>query len=66
MWETIAIIVTLGGLELILWLLNRRVVKRYNEMQRKQLEILDRILTELAIQNSEETNDAELRTLEWN
>lgn len=66
MWETIAIIVTLGGLELILWLLDRRVVKQYNEMQRKQPEILDRILTELAIQNSEETNDAELRTLEWN
>jgi len=58
MWETIAIIVTLGGLELTLWLLNRRAAKLDREMQRKQLEILDGILTELAIQNSEDTSNA--------
>jgi hypothetical protein len=58
MWETIAIIVTLGGLEFTLWLLNRRAAKLDREMQRKQLEILDGILTELAIQNSEDTNNA--------
>jgi hypothetical protein len=56
MWETIAIIVTLGGLEFALWLLDRRAAKFDQEMQRKQLEILDGILTELAIQNSEDTN----------
>ena len=56
MWETIAIIVTLGGLEFTLWLLDRHAAKRDHEMQRKQLEILDGILTELAIQNSKETN----------
>jgi hypothetical protein len=54
MWETIAIIATLGGLEFVLWLLNRRAAKLDREMQRKQLEILDGILTELLIQNSEE------------
>ena len=54
MWETIAIIVTLGGLEFTLWLLDRRAAKRDHEMQCKQLEILDGILTELAIQNSED------------
>lgn len=54
MWETIAIIVSLGGLELTLWLLGRRAAKRDHEMQQKQLEILDGILTELAIQNSED------------
>jgi hypothetical protein len=58
MWETIAIIVTLGGLEFTLWVLDRRAAKLDHEMQRKQLEILDGILTELAIQNSEETSDA--------
>jgi hypothetical protein len=58
MWETIAIIVTLGGLEFTLWLLDRRAAKLDHEMQRKQLEILDGILTELAIQNSEDTNNA--------
>jgi hypothetical protein len=46
MWETIAIIVTLGGLEFTLWLLDRRVEKRDHEMQIKQLEILDGILTD--------------------
>jgi hypothetical protein len=54
MWETIAIIVTLGGLEFTLWLLDRRAAKQDHEMQRKQLEIMDGILTELAIQNSED------------
>ena len=34
--------------------LNRRAAKLDREMQRKQLEILDGILTELAIQNSED------------
>ena len=55
MWETIAIIASLGGLELTLWLLSRRAQKADREMQRKQLEILDGILTELAIQNSQDT-----------
>ena len=54
MWETIAIIATLGGLEFLLWLLDRRAAKLDREMQRKQLEILDGILTELAILNSED------------
>jgi len=58
MWETIAIIVTLGGLEFTLWLLDRHAAKRDHEMQRKQLEILDGILTELAIQNSEDATIA--------
>lgn len=60
MWETIAIIVTLGGLEFTLWLLDRRAAKRDHEMQHKQLEILDGILTELAIQNSEDVNNTGL------
>ena len=54
MWETIAIIVSLGGLEFTLWFLDRRAAKRDHEMQNKQMEILDGILTELAIQNSED------------
>ncbi len=54
MWETIAIILSLGGLEFMLWFLDRRAAKRDHEMQNKQLEILDGILTELAIQNSED------------
>lgn len=58
MWETIAIIVTLGGLEFTLWLLDRRAARRDHEMQRRQLEILDGILTELAIQNSEDISNA--------
>lgn len=58
MWETIAIIVTLGGLEFTLWYLDRRAARRDHEMQLKQLEILDGILTELAIQNSEDTTTA--------
>jgi len=54
MWETIAIIVSLGGLEFMLWFFDRRAAQRDHEMQNKQLEILDGILTELAIQNSED------------
>ncbi len=38
----------------MLWFLDRRAAKRDHEMQNKQLEILDGILTELAIQNSED------------
>jgi len=64
MWETIAIIVTLGGLEFTLWLLDRRAAKRDHEMQRKQLEILDGILTELAIQNAEEADNPTLSEAE--
>ncbi len=64
MWETIAIIVSLGGLEFILWFLDRRAAKRDHEMQNKQLEILDGILTELAIQNSEEVPKAGASQLE--
>ena len=55
-----AIIVTLGGLEFTLWLLDRRAAKRDHEMQSKQLEILDGILTELAIQNSVDVNSGRL------
>jgi len=58
MWETIAIIVTLGGLELTLWLLDRHAIKLDQEMQQKQLEIMDGILTELAIQNSNDEADS--------
>ncbi len=58
MWETIAIILSLGGLEFTLWFLDRRAAKRDHEMQNKQLEILDGILTELAIQNSEDATKA--------
>ena len=58
MWETIAIILSLGGLEFMLWFLDRRAAKRDHEMQNKQLEILDGILTELAIQNSEDVSRA--------
>lgn len=58
MWETIAIILSLGGLEFTLWFLNRRAAKRDREMQNRQLEILDGILTELAIQNSEDATKA--------
>lgn len=58
MWETIAIIVALGGLEFTLWFLDRRAARRDHEMQSKQLELLDGILTELAIQNSEDGDTA--------
>ena len=58
MWETIAIIMSLGGLEFTLWFLDRRAARRDHELQNKQLEILDGILTELAIQNSEDVSKA--------
>ena len=58
MWETIAIIVALGGLEFTLWFLDRRGARADHELQRKQWEILDGILTELAIQNSEDAYSA--------
>ena len=32
MWETLAIIVTLGGLELTLWLLDRCTIRQDHEM----------------------------------
>ena len=64
MWETIAIILSLGGLEFTLWFLDRRAAKRDHEMQNKQLEILDGILTELAIQNSEDVSRAGPQTQE--
>jgi hypothetical protein len=57
MWETIAIIASLGGLEFILWVLNRRAARLDREMQRKQMELLDGILTELAILNSEDATN---------
>lgn len=47
MLEAIVIIVALGGLEIILWYLDRR-------QQRKQIELLDSIWAELAIRNSVE------------
>jgi hypothetical protein len=64
MWDTIAIIATLGGLEFVLWLLSRRAAKLDREMQRKQLGILDGILTELAIQNSEDVSTSTRRQSE--
>ena len=64
MWETIAIIAALGGLEFILWVLNRRAARLDREMQHKQMEILDGILTELAILNSEDTTHAGRRESE--
>lgn len=47
MLEAFVIIVALGGLEFILWCLDRRE-------QRKQIELLDCIWAELAIRNSAE------------
>jgi hypothetical protein len=47
MLEAFVIIVALGGLEFILWYLDRRE-------QRKQIELLDSIWAELAIRNSAE------------
>lgn len=56
MWDTIAIIVLLGGLEYILWSITARHDKYMEvedrETQAKQIEILDGILTELSILNS--------------
>ena len=47
MLEAFVIIIALGGLEIILWYLDRRD-------QRKQIELLDSIWAELAIRNSTE------------
>ena len=47
MLEAVVIILALGGLEVILWYLDRRD-------QRKQIELLDSIWAELAIRNSAE------------
>ncbi len=47
MLEAFVIIVALGGLEIILWYLDRRD-------QRKEIELLDSIWAELAIRNSAE------------
>ena len=47
MLEAFVIIVALGGLEVLLWYLDRRD-------QKKQIELLDSIWTELAIRNSAE------------
>lgn len=47
MLEAFVIIVALGGLEIILWYLDRRE-------QRKEIELLDSIWAELAIRNSAE------------
>lgn len=44
------------GVELTLWPLERRATRHDHEMQQKQLEILDGILTELAIQNAEDAS----------
>jgi hypothetical protein len=45
MLEAVVIIVALGGLELILWLMERR-------SRAKELELLDAIWTELALRNA--------------
>jgi len=47
MLEALVIILALGGLEVLLWYLDRKV-------QRKQIELLDSIWAELAIRNSAE------------
>jgi len=44
--ETAIIVIALGGLEVILWFAD-------HNQQKKQNELLDAILVELAIQNSE-------------
>ena len=51
MWETLAIIASLGGLELVLWLVDRR-------RQERQLDVLESILTELTLHNAREEEDA--------
>lgn len=47
MLEALVIIVALGGLEVVLWIFDHR-------QQKKQIELLDSIWTELAIRNSAE------------
>lgn len=63
MWDTIAIIVLLGGLEYILWSISARHDKRMEAEDRatqaRQIEILDGILTELGILNSNDENPME-------
>ncbi len=54
MLEALVIIVSLGGLELVLWYLDHR-------QQKKQIELLDSIWTELAIRNSAEDEPATRR-----
>ena len=65
MWETAAIIILLGGLEFILWYKERERQKMVEEAdasaQQRQLELLDGILTELAIANSTD-NELDLPT----
>ncbi len=57
MLEALVIIVALGGLEVVLWYLDRG-------QQKKQIELLDSIWAELAIRNStEEDNAEEKRTI---
>lgn len=62
MWDTIAIIVLLGGLEFILWLAtsyhDKRLEHEDRVLQQKQIDILDGILTELAIINSSDESEA--------
>lgn len=66
MWDTIAIIVLLGGLEFLLWYWERnRQIKAELEdavQQQKQLEVLDGILTEMILKNSEDVEPKVLDT----
>jgi hypothetical protein len=61
MLEAILIIVTLGGLEFLLWHIERKRQIRIEiedvVQQGRQLEVLDGILTELAIMNSTDTQE---------
>lgn len=52
MLEALVIIVALGGLEVVLWLLDQR-------HQKKQIELLESIWSELAIRNSLEEEKLE-------
>ena len=58
MWETISIIFFLGGLEFLLWHLERRrqmkIEQQDDAVQHEQTEVLNGILTELAILNSDD------------
>jgi hypothetical protein len=60
-WEAVLIIVTLGGLEILLWRLqqtaDRKAEIEDQKIQKQQQETLDGILTELAIQNSVESDE---------
>lgn len=63
MWDTIAIIVLLGGLEYILWSItachDKKMEVEDRATQGRQIEILDDILTELSILNSTDTEHKE-------